>query len=102
MKKCYQLHLLGLLFFCQIVSAQTTFPLNDIADPRHGYYAITNATIVKDGSTTLSNATLVCKDGKVISVTVNGTVPKGAIEINCAGKYIYPSFIDIYSDYGIP
>jgi imidazolonepropionase-like amidohydrolase len=102
MKKCYQLHLLGLLFFCQIVNAQTTFPVNDIADPRHGYYALTNATIVKDGSTTLTSATLVIKDGKIVSVTVNGAVPKGAVEINCAGKYIYPSFIDIYSDYGIP
>jgi len=29
-------------------------------------------------------------------------MPKGAVVIDCSGKYIYPSFIDIYSDYGIP
>jgi imidazolonepropionase-like amidohydrolase len=27
-------------------------------------------------------------------------VPAGAMEIDCKGKYIYPSFIDIYADYG--
>ncbi|MCW3117137.1 MAG: amidohydrolase, partial [Chitinophagaceae bacterium] len=28
-------------------------------------------------------------------------VPADAVSIDCSGKYIYPSFIDIYSDYGI-
>ena len=39
-------------------SAQATFPENGVADPRHGHYAFTNATIVKDATTTLNNATL--------------------------------------------
>ena len=29
------------------------------------------------------------------------TVPKDAASIDCKGKYIYPSFIDLISDYGI-
>ena len=29
-------------------------------------------------------------------------VPKDAVVVDCSGRYIYPSFIDIYSDYGIP
>ena len=37
--------------------AQVTFPENGVADPRHGHYAFTNATIVKDATTTLTNAT---------------------------------------------
>jgi Imidazolonepropionase and related amidohydrolases len=103
MKKSYLLcTMLSLLLFSAIVRAQTTFPVNDIADPRHGYYALTNATIIKDAATTLNNATLVIRDGKIVSVSANGAVPKGAVEVNCAGKYIYPSFIDIYSDYGMP
>jgi hypothetical protein len=76
------------------------FPENGVADVRHGYYAFTNATIVKDASTTLTNAVLVIKDGKIVSVGANGKVPQGAVEVNCNGKYIYPSFIDIYADYG--
>src|SRR5205085_5041289 len=37
-----------------------------------------------------------------VAVGNNLKVPAGAVEVNCAGKYIYPSFIDIYADYGIP
>src|SRR3954462_12938053 len=90
----------GALLFTNIGWTQSTFPENGVADPRHGHYAFTNATIVKDASTTLSNATLIVKDGKIISVGTNLKVPAGAVEVNCAGKYIYPSFIDIYADYG--
>ncbi len=87
---------------CIPVFAQPTFPENGVADPRHGYYAFTNATIVKDISTTLSNATLVIKDGKIVAVGSNLAVPAGAVEVDCKGKYLYPSFIDIYTDYGTP
>ncbi|MBS1933196.1 MAG: amidohydrolase, partial [Bacteroidetes bacterium] len=81
--------------------SQVTFPVNGIADPRLNIYAFTNATIVKDGQTTLQNATLVIREGKIVAVGANVEVPKDAVIINCSGKYIYPSFIDIYSDYGV-
>ena len=90
------------LCFASYVQAQTTFPANDIADPRHGCYAFTNATIVKDPTNTLKNATLVIKDGRIVSVGTDVKVPQGAVVVDCNGKYIYPSFIDIYSDYGTP
>jgi hypothetical protein len=80
--------------------AQSTFPENGVADRRHSYYAFTNASIVKDGSTTLTNATLVIKDGKIVTVGNNIKVPAGAVEIDCKGKFIYPSVIDIYAEYG--
>ncbi len=50
----------------------------------------------------LTNATLVVKDGKITAIGSGLKVPAGAVEIDCKGKYIYPSFIDIYSDYGTP
>ena len=81
---------------------QVTFPENGIADPRTGHYAFTNATIIKDASTTLTNATLVIREGRIVAVGQNLRVPAGAVEVNCSGKYIYPSFIDIYADYGTP
>ncbi|HYM94069.1 MAG TPA: amidohydrolase family protein [Chitinophagaceae bacterium] len=95
---------LMLAMFCIATSlmAQQTFPVNGVADPRSGCYAFTNATIVKDGQTTLSNATLVIRDGKITAVGTAVTVPKDAVVVNCAGKYLYPSLIDIYSDYGMP
>ena len=79
---------------------QATFPENGVVDPRHGTFAFTNATIVKDVATTLNNATMIIKDGKIISVGTSVKVPAGAVEIDCKGKFIYPSFIDIYADYG--
>jgi imidazolonepropionase-like amidohydrolase len=92
----------GFVLAVHVVGAQTTFPENGVADPRHGYYAFTNATIVRDANTTLNNATLVVKDGRIVSVSEGGKVPAGAVAVDCKGKYIYPSFIDIYADYGTP
>jgi imidazolonepropionase-like amidohydrolase len=101
MKKIYS-YWLGALFL--LVSSplfsQVTFPINDVASPSNGYYAFTNATIVKDAKTTLTKATLVIKNGKIESVGT-AIIPKDAVVIDCNGKYIYPSFIDIYSDYGM-
>ena len=81
-------------------SAQETFPENGVADPRHGHYAFTHATIVKDTATLLKDATMIIKDGKIIAVGIGLKIPAGAVEVDCKGKYIYPSFIDIYADYG--
>ncbi len=90
----------GLLFYF-LSQAQETYPTAGVADPRSGYYAFTNATIVKDAQTTLQNATLVIKDGRIVSVGNNIAVPKEAVVVDLKGRYIYPSFIDMYSDYGI-
>jgi imidazolonepropionase-like amidohydrolase len=81
-------------------AGQETFPLNDIADRRDGTYAFTNATIIKDPKTSLNDATLIIRDGKIIAVGTKVTIPEDAVIIDCKDKYIYPAFIDIYSDYG--
>lgn len=83
------------------LTAQTTYPVNGVADPRTSHYAFINATLVKDAQTTISNATLVVREGKIVAAGANVTVPSDATVIDCKGKFIYPSFIDIYSDYGI-
>ncbi len=85
-----------------IVNGQATFPANDVANPKDGCYAFTNASIVKDPQTTLQNATLVIRRGKIEAVGNNIAIPKDAVVIDCNGKFIYPAFIDIYSDYGMP
>ncbi|HEY0040940.1 MAG TPA: amidohydrolase, partial [Flavisolibacter sp.] len=94
--------LLCVLLLSMAGRSQETFPLNDVAEPKYSHYAFTNATIVKDANTTITNGTLVIKDGKIVAVGQGLKVPAGAIEVNASGKYIYPSFIDIYTDYGTP
>ena len=91
---------LVLISVTSTVLGQATFPENGVIDPRHGSYAFTNATIVKDVATTLNNATMIVKNGKIIAVGTSVKIPAGAIEVDCKGKFIYPSFIDIYADYG--
>lgn len=95
-----------LLFSCLVLTtllrAQETFPVNGIADKRDGCYAFTNATIVKDAQNTIQNGIMVIRDGKIIAVGTNISVPKDAIIVDCKDKFIYPSFIDIYTDYGMP
>ncbi|NCI47902.1 amidohydrolase family protein [Sediminibacterium soli] len=89
------------LLLASMLQAQETFPVNGVADKRDRCYAFTNATIVKDAQTTIANATLVIRDGKIIAVGSGVAVPKDAVVINCKDKYIYPSFIDMYTDYGM-
>jgi imidazolonepropionase-like amidohydrolase len=101
MRKLKLLFISSFLYSCQLW-AQPTFPENGVADPRNGHYAFTNATIVKDATTTFTNATMVIKDGRIVATGTGLAVPPGAVEINCKGKFIYPSFIDIYTDYGTP
>ena len=71
------------MFIFNSVNAQPTFPENGVADPRHGHYAFTNATIVKDATTTLNNATLVIKNGRIVAAGTGIKVPAGAVEIDC-------------------
>jgi imidazolonepropionase-like amidohydrolase len=93
--------LTGFLFVAYL-SAQETFPTNGVYDHHERYYAFTNAHIHIDAEQWAENATLVIRNGYIVSVSENGTVPDGAIEINLKGKHIYPAFIDMYSDYGLP
>lgn len=86
---------------CMVAAAQETFPVNGVTDIRTDCFAFTNATIVKDPQTTLQNATMVIRKGKIVAVGTNVAPPKDAVIVDCKGKYIYPSFIDLFSDYGI-
>ncbi|WP_115717977.1 amidohydrolase family protein [Gallaecimonas mangrovi] len=76
------------------------------ADP-HGLYAkpgqtlaLTHATLITAPGKKLSDATLVIKDGVIVSV--GNKVPNGARVIDTQGAWIYPGFIDPYSNYGLP
>jgi imidazolonepropionase-like amidohydrolase len=81
--------------------AQVTQQINGVADNRQGCYAFTNATIVKDAQNTIKNGTMVIREGRIIAAGTSVPLPPDAITIDCSGKFIYPSFIDVYSDYGI-
>jgi len=83
-------------------TAQQTFPVNGVADQRHTIYAFTKAKIFVDYKTTIDSAIILVRDGKIFDVGKNISIPAGAFVIDLKGKYIYPSFIDLDSDYGMP
>jgi imidazolonepropionase-like amidohydrolase len=90
-----------MMLFIGSLLAQATFPRNGVYDERDKLYAFTNATIYVDYQTKIENATLIIRDGKVEQVGKNLTIPKGAVTFDLTGKFVYPSFIDVYSDYGM-
>ena len=93
----------ALLLLCSsfIAQAQESFPINGVRDIRNGLYAFTNATIIQNENTKIEKGVLIIKMGKIVAVGTNLTVPAEAVVVDCAGKYIYPSFIDPLSDYGV-
>ena len=91
-----------LLIICVAkIQAQTTFPSNGAPFNSHSVYAFINATIYTDFETVLKNGILLVQDGKVIDAGEKIALPENAIIVDVKGKFIYPSFIDIYSDYGL-
>ena len=82
--------------------AQNTIPQNGVHDERPNLYAFTNATLVVDPQTTLQNATLVVRNGRIEAVGTSVAIPAGAVVVNLSGRRIYPSLIDLDSDYGMP
>ena len=98
-------HLLLLLLavgLAQSGLAQTTFPRNGVYDERPNLYAFTDATIIVDPKTTLQNATLLIRNGRIEAVGSNVSIPAGAVVMNLLGRRIYPGLIDLDSDYGMP
>ncbi|MFD2514955.1 amidohydrolase family protein [Pontibacter locisalis] len=84
------------------VMAQETFPRNGVYDERSGLVALTNATIHTDYKTTINNATLLIRNGKVEAVGTGVKVPAGAVTIDAKGKHIYPGLVDMFTSYGLP
>lgn len=82
--------------------AQEYFPKNDgVMTTNTNYTAITNAKIFITPTQIIEKGTLLIKDGKIIASGTAVTIPKNAVMININGKSIYPSFIELYSDFGI-
>ncbi len=96
------------LLFCVLalatydLSAQNTYPVNGSYDKRPGLYAFTNATIVVSADQTLTNAVLLVKDKKIEAIGQGLKVPAGYVTVDLKGKFIYPSFVDAFTSYGLP
>ncbi len=98
------LFLFTFILLHSISFTQETFIVNGTHNKNHNYYAFKNVTLYVDYQTKIDNATLLIKDGKVVAADATNkvTIPENTVVYDLKGKYIYPSLIDLYSDYGMP
>ncbi|MGB3585264.1 MAG: amidohydrolase, partial [Tunicatimonas sp.] len=100
-KQVWLIGLLGLLLCRPALAQDEIYSANDVRDDRPARYLFTNATIVVDDQTTQQNASLLVENGVIKAVGSNVSAPAGTRTVDLQGKYIYPSFIDLYSHYGL-
>jgi imidazolonepropionase-like amidohydrolase len=100
MKKIFLL--LFLLLVTNKTFSQNYFPNNESVQNRNqNFTAFVNAKIYVTPTQIINKGTLLVQNGKVISAGTTITIPKNTVVVNLEGKTIYPSFIDLYTSFGI-
>ncbi len=99
----FRKYLILSMLLCSLMTfAQEYFPKNDgVKTTDNIYTAFTNAKIYVTPTQIIDNGTLLIKKGKVVNASSSVSIPKDAVVIDLAGKSIYPSFIDIFSGFGV-
>ncbi|WP_418603000.1 amidohydrolase family protein [Hwangdonia sp.] len=92
-----------LTLLCSLsVLSQDYFPKNDgVTAKNTNFTAFTNAKIYVTPTQVINKGTLLIRDGKVVATGTSVSIPKNAVIIDVSGKSIYPSFIDMYSSFGV-
>ena len=62
---------------------------------------IRNATVMTAAGPTLSNASVLLRDGKIVAVGANLAAPSDAVIVDGTGKYVTPGLIDTHSHLGV-
>ena len=97
-----KLFLILMLLSVTLTKAQEYFPVNTgVKTSKNTMVAFKNATIYMSSEKVLKKGILLINDGKVVSIGKSVKIPEGTTTLDLSGKIIYPSFIDIYSDFGI-
>lgn len=88
------------LVFSGLVSAQVGYWQNDTTTKDQSVYVIKNITLYQDYKTVINDAVLVVQNGKILE-SGKVSIPKNAVVIDGKGAYVYPSFIDSYTNIGV-
>ena len=81
---------------------QDIIPENGVKSTFSPIYAFKNAYLIISAEKEFKSGTLIIQDDRIIAADSNVIIPEGAIIKDMKGDYIYPSFIDLYSSYGLP
>ncbi len=83
------------------VQAQYRLPQAKLSDEKSHTFLLYNATIIPAPGQKLEAASLYVKDGKIAAIGKDISVPAGTYRRDAKGAWVYPSFIDLFSSYGI-
>lgn len=92
---------LSIMLLCNLAVGQTARVVG-LHNSTPSVFALTNAEVHVEPAKVLSQATIVIRDGVIEDVGKRIEIPADAFEIDMKGKHIYPGFIDLYTNYGMP
>ncbi len=96
--------IIALFVLCIVYNtyAQEYFPKNDgVKTTDVNYIVFKNATIHTSPNTEIKNGTMIIQKGKIVQVGTSVSTPANSIVIDLKDKHVYPSFIDVYTNFGI-
>ncbi len=79
-----------------------TATVNGVQDTRHTVLALTHATVHVTPDKTLDNVTVIIQDGHIRDYLEDQSIPDNAVEMNYSGMHIYPGFIHLDAEVGLP
>ena len=82
-------------------TAQVNAPVNGPAD-KSQVIAFTHATLHPSPGKTLTDATVLVRDGRIIAVGQNGIAPADAVVRDLEGLHLWPGLVEPYTDQGMP
>jgi len=84
------------------VAAQPYEPVNGPRQVDPGWHALVGATVVTEPDSKMENATLVIRDGVIVSVEAGAEPPAGARLWDLSGHTIYPGLIESFAPVSVP
>ncbi|MBK9177362.1 MAG: amidohydrolase family protein [Flavobacteriales bacterium] len=93
--------LFAFLFAPLLALSQSTPPPAHVRDAAPTLIAFTNATLHTDARTVVKKATLIIRDGEVITIGDKVSIPPNAVVRDLNGLHIWPALIEPYSDLGL-
>ena len=97
------LHFILIVLVSFASPAQDYFPTNKgVKTENSKQIMLTGATIHMNPLQKLDNGMLLIENGKIKAVGTALSIPQNAVVIDFKGKHLYPSFVELHSDFGIP
>ena len=88
----------------QSVTAQETFPVNGVVNKQLVRTVLEHATVHVSSTEVIEDATVVFYHGRIEAVGLSSVIQVNGpvIRHDLNGLHVYPSFVDIHSDYAMP